>query len=161
MINYYKFIFDIIIIIIFFRLYNDNGNIFVNYFKYKKKYIRPFLYKSFHNIKNIVKNNLYCIHLSNDDNKDNDDISITDSNTSSETCSNKDLFDLDLNNFNIKVNNINSNISNSNQNYSNEINADKAVLNKLYNDEYSSVAHSVIGVFLFSFNLKNKSFNDG
>ena len=134
MINYYKFIFDIIIIIISFRLYNDNGNIFVNYFKNKKKYIRPFLYKSFHNIKNIIKNNLYCIHLSNDDNKDNDDISTTDSNTSSETCSNKDLFDLDLNNFNIKVNNINSNISNSNQNYSNEINADKAVLNKLYND---------------------------
>jgi hypothetical protein len=38
----------------------DNGNIFVNYLKHKKKYIRPFLYKSFHNIKNIVKNNLYC-----------------------------------------------------------------------------------------------------
>jgi hypothetical protein len=140
MINYYKFIFDIIIIIIFFRLYNDNGNIFVNYFKHKKKYIRPFLYKSFHNIKNIVKNNLYCIYLSNDDNKENDDINTTDSDTSSEISSNintsceKDTFDLDLNNFNIKVNKIDSHISNSNQNYSNEINADKAILNKLYND---------------------------
>ena len=101
MINYYKFIFDIIIIIIFFRLYNDNGNIFVNYLKHKKKYIRPFLYKSFHNIKNIVKNNLYCIHLNNND----DDISSIDSDTSSETSSNintscdKDFFDLNLTDF--------------------------------------------------------------
>jgi len=132
MINYYKFIFDIIIIIISFRLYNNNSNIFINYVKYKKKYIKPFLYKSFHNIKNIIKNNLYCIHSSDED------INISGSETSSETCSEtssiKDIFDLNLNNFNIKVNNIDTNISNSNKIYSNEINADKAVLDKLYND---------------------------
>ena len=130
MINYYKFIFDIIIIIISFRLYNNNSNIFINYFKYKKKYIRPFLYNSFYNIKNIIKNNLYCFHLSEEDiNKScSDTSSEIYSDTSLEICSDTSSIK------DIKVDKIDSNILNSNQIYSNELNADIAILDKLYND---------------------------